>query len=140
MLLPETREREALFKLAIRMGFPIFLLSSVLIFSLLSQYLDDIPSSFIVIGVGVFAIAVYFSFYLIYKGYDERITDPITHMFTREYSMNLFKKEIEKGPYTFVLMSLIIYRILMNSTVLKMEILCSMRRDSGLENFLKRRG
>ena len=107
MLLPEIKEREAQFKLAIRMGFPIFLLSSVLLFSLLSQYLDVIPSSFIIIVVGLFAVAVYFLFYLIYKGYDERITDPITHVFTREYGIELFKKEIQKEKeYTFVLISI----------------------------------
>ncbi len=107
MLLPEIKEREAQFKLAIRMGFPIFLLSSVLLFSLLSQYLDVIPSSFIIIVVGLFAVAVYFLFYLIYKGYDERITDPITHVFTREYGMDLFKKEIQQeSEYTFVLISI----------------------------------
>ncbi|RUM67121.1 MAG: hypothetical protein DSZ03_00165, partial [Sulfurimonas sp.] len=107
MLLPEIKEREAQFKLAIRMGFPIFLLSSVLLFSLLSQYLDVIPSSFIIIVVGLFAVAVYFLFYLIYKGYDERITDPITHVFTREYGMALFKKEIQQEPtYTFILISI----------------------------------
>ncbi len=107
MLLPEIKEREARFKLAIRMGFPIFLLSSVLLFSLLSQYLDVIPSSFVIIVVGLFAVAVYFLFYLIYKGFDERITDPITHVFTREYGIELFKKEIQKEEaYTFVLISI----------------------------------
>ena len=106
MLLPETKEREAQFKLAIRMGFPIFLLSFVIFFSLLSQYLDSIPNSFIVIGVGLFAIAVYYSFYLIYMGKEERITDPVSHMFTREYTIELFKKEMKKGPYTIVLMSI----------------------------------
>ncbi len=107
MLLPEIKEREAQFKLAIRMGFPIFLLASVLIFSLLSQYTDVIPSSFIIIVVGLFAVAVYFLFYLIYRGYDERITDPITHVFTREYGIELFKKEIQKeSHYTFVLISI----------------------------------
>ncbi len=106
MLLPQTKEREAQFKLAVRMGFPIFLLAFVLLFSLLSQYLESIPSSFIVIGVGLFAITVYYSFYLIYKGYDERIIEPITNMFTREYTMDLFKKEIQKSDYTIVLMSI----------------------------------
>ncbi len=107
MLLPETKEREAQFKLAIRMGFPIFLLLAILLFSLLSRYLDTIPYSFAIIGIGTFAVAVYFLFYLIYKGHDERITDPITRMFTREYGINLFKKEIEKeGVYTFVLISI----------------------------------
>jgi EAL domain-containing protein (putative c-di-GMP-specific phosphodiesterase class I)/GGDEF domain-containing protein len=106
MLLPETKEREAQFKLAIRMGFPIFLLSFVLFFSLLSQYLDSIPNSFIVIGIGLFALTVYYSFYLIYRGKEERITDPVSHMFTREYTINLFRKEMKKGPYTIVLMSI----------------------------------
>ncbi len=107
MLLPEIKEREAQFKLAIRMGFPIFLLSSVLLFSLLSQYLDDIPNSFIIIVVGLFGVAVYFLFYLIYRGYDERITDPITHVFTREYGIEFLKKELQKEhEYTFVLISI----------------------------------
>ncbi|MEA2111756.1 MAG: GGDEF domain-containing protein [Campylobacterota bacterium] len=106
MLLPETKEREAQFKLALRMGFPIFLLTSVLLFSLLSQYLDTIPPAFTIIGIGTFAVAVYFSFYLIYKGRDEQITDPTTHMFSREYTIGLFKKELQKGDYTVVLISI----------------------------------
>jgi len=106
MLLPVEKERESRFKLALRMGFPIVLLASILIFSLLSQYLETIPHSFIIIAVGIFAVMVYFIFYLIYQGFEERITDPITHMFTREYAMAMFEKEVRDGPYSLVMITI----------------------------------
>jgi EAL domain-containing protein (putative c-di-GMP-specific phosphodiesterase class I) len=102
----EEIERIQRFKLALRMGIPIFLLTGVLLFSLLSQYLDTIPYKFIIIVVGVLAVSVYFQFYLIYQGFSERITDTITHTFTREYLKKLFDKRRKKSPQTLVLYSL----------------------------------
>lgn len=106
MLLPIEKEREFRFKLALRLGLPIFALASILIFSLLSQYLDHIPGAFIIIAVGLLAILVYFAFYIFYQGYNERITDPITRMFTREYLFEYFEKEIKHGPYTIIMVSI----------------------------------
>ena len=68
----EEIERIQRFKLALRMGIPIFMLASILLFSLLTQYFEHIPSNFIIIIVGLLAIAVYFQFFLIYQGFKER--------------------------------------------------------------------
>ncbi len=105
MLLPEAKEREHRFKLALRMGLPIFSLAVILIFARLSEYFNTIPISFYVVALVVLAVMIYYIFYLIYRGFDERITDPITHTFTREYLMGLFEKSIKKGPYTIILIT-----------------------------------
>ncbi len=102
----EEIERIQRFKLALRMGIPIFMLAGVLLFSLLTQYFEHIPSNFIIIIVGLLAIAVYFQFFLIYQGFKERITDTITHTFTREYFLKLFSIRSKKKPQT-----LLLYRI-----------------------------
>ncbi|MEA3522401.1 MAG: EAL domain-containing protein [Campylobacterota bacterium] len=102
----EKIERVQRFKLALRMGIPIFFLTAVLFFSLLIQYLDSIPYKFIIIVVGLLAVSVYFQFYLIYQGFNERVTDTITHTFTREYFKKLFQKNQKKSPQTLILYSI----------------------------------
>ncbi|MGB5965053.1 MAG: GGDEF domain-containing protein [Sulfurimonadaceae bacterium] len=105
MLLPEEKERALRFKLALRMGLPIFLLFIIILISFFSFGDDTIPVFFIVIAISAFVVMIYYIFYLIYQGQEERITDPITHTFSREYLNNYFKKQIEKGPYTILLVS-----------------------------------
>jgi len=105
MLLPEERERALRFKLALRIGLPIFLLFIIVFISFFSIQQEKIPSYYFVIALSVFAVTVYYIFYLIYRGQEERITDPVTHTFTREYLVSYFKKMIEKGPYTILLVS-----------------------------------
>ncbi len=105
MLLPEKKERENRFKLALRMGLPIFFLGLLSIFSFINQPMERIPSSFYIGATLILAIMIYFFLYMIYKGFDERITDPITHTFTREYLYKLLKKEIQKGSYSILLIS-----------------------------------
>ena len=102
----EEIERIQRFKLALRMGIPIFLLTAVVFFSLLIQYLDFIPYKFIILVVGLFAVSVYFQFYLIYQGFNERITDSITHTFTREYFKKLFEKRKKRDIQTLILYSI----------------------------------
>jgi len=105
MLLPEEKERAQRFKLALRMGLPIFLLFLIILLSFFSFGDGTIPTFFLVIAVSSFAVMIYYIFYLIYRGQEERITDPITHTFSREYLINYFKKQIKKGPYTILLVS-----------------------------------
>lgn len=107
MLFTQEKERSHRFKLALRMGLPIFALASVVSFAKITTYLDTIPPSFFIISIGVLGVMVYFIFYMIYRGMDERITDPITHTFTREYLFSLFKKELMKDkPYTIILITI----------------------------------
>jgi EAL domain-containing protein (putative c-di-GMP-specific phosphodiesterase class I)/GGDEF domain-containing protein len=106
MLLPETKERELRFKLALRMGLPIFFLTGLLAFIGLSDYFESIPLSFYVSALLILAVMVYFLFFLIHASFEERVTDPVSLTFSREYLLNYLKKEIKKGPYTFLLVSL----------------------------------
>lgn len=105
MLLPEEKERALRFRLALRIGLPIFLLFLLILISFFSFGDGAIPVFFLVIAVSSFAVMTYYIFYLIYQGQEERITDPITHTFSREYLNNYFKRQIEKGAYTIFLVS-----------------------------------
>lgn len=107
MLYTEEKERENRFKLALRMGLPIFALAVITTTSVLLRYFHEIPYTFVIIAFGVLGVMVYYLFYLIYQGFDERITDPITHTFTREYFTRIQQKEIEKKPHTFILLSVV---------------------------------
>ena len=106
MILPEKKERENRFKLALRMSLPIFLLGLLPFFTLINRTENGISLSYYISGTFILAVMVYFFLYMIYRGFDERITDPITHTFTREYLYKLLKKEIQKKTYTIVLLSI----------------------------------
>ena len=105
MILPEKKERENRFKLALRMGLPIFFLGILSIFSFENQPAQNIAPSFYFGATLILATMIYFFLYMIYRGFDERITDPITHTFTREYLYKLFKKEIKRKKYSIMLIS-----------------------------------
>lgn len=107
MLFPEEKERENRFKLALRMGLPVFALAVITTTSVLMQYFTHIPSVFVIIAFGVLGVMVYYLFYLIYQGFNERITDPISHAFTREFFMTLMHKELKRKEYTFMLFSVV---------------------------------
>lgn len=107
MLLPEKREREYRFKLALRMVFPIF--SFLFLFLFLTSTLIDanesLQTTFYFISILLFAFSIYFILFLIYKGFDERITEPVSRTFTREYLYKLLKTKT-KSDYTLVLISI----------------------------------
>jgi EAL domain-containing protein (putative c-di-GMP-specific phosphodiesterase class I)/GGDEF domain-containing protein len=105
MLLPEAKEREYRFKLALRMGLPIFALAVIVLYSAFSLELKTIPTSFYVAAAALLAVTIYYIFYLIYQGFEERITDPITHTFTREHLLPIFEKAVRQKPYTIILVS-----------------------------------
>lgn len=107
MWFPEEKERENRFKLALRMGLPVFALAVITMASAMMRYFDQIPSIFIIIAFGVLGVMVYYHFYMIYQGFHERITDPITLAFSREYFTKLMRKELKKKDYTFLLFSVI---------------------------------
>ena len=107
MLYTEEKEREYRFRLALRMGLPVFALAVITTTSVLMRYFSHIPHNFIIIAFGILGVMIYYLFYLIYEGYNERIMDPISHAFTREYFVKLMQKELKKKPYTFMLVSVV---------------------------------
>ena len=106
MLLPHVKEREYRFGLALRMGLPIFILVLILISNTLITTYESLDYSFYIESILLLALSIYFIFFLIYKSFDERITDSVTKTFTREYLYKYLKEEIKKNrDYTFVLIS-----------------------------------
>lgn len=105
MTYTEQKEREHRFALALRMGLPIFFLSSVTLFALLTQSYTTLVS-LIVLSISLLGIMVYFIFYLIYQSTRENITDTITHTFTSEYFLKLFSKALIKDTQTLVMISI----------------------------------
>jgi EAL domain-containing protein (putative c-di-GMP-specific phosphodiesterase class I)/GGDEF domain-containing protein len=107
MLLPELKEREYRFKLALRMGLPIFALIFALISHTLISSYESLDAAFYVESVLLLVFSIYFLFYLIYKGFNVKITDSISKTFSREYLYEYLKKEIQKEKkYTLVLISI----------------------------------
>jgi len=107
MLLPHAKEREYRFKLALRMGLPIFALIIAFISHTLINGYETLQATFYFEAVLLLTFSIYFIFYLIYSGFDVRITDEISKTFTREYLYKYIEKELEKkGDYSLVLISI----------------------------------
>ncbi len=104
MLLPEKKEREYRFRLALRMGLPIFGLILVLVFTTLINNYENLSAAFYIESLLLLFVSVYFILYLIYKGFDVKITDPVSKTFTREYLFDYLKEQIKKHDrYTLIL-------------------------------------
>ncbi len=107
MLLPETKEREYRFKLALRMGLPIFALIIALISNTLIATYESLDSTFYIESILLIAFSIYFIFYIIYSGFDVRITDETSKTFTREFLYKYLKKEMKNNSdYTLILISI----------------------------------
>ena len=107
MLLPQTKEREYRFRLALRMVLPVFALILALIFHTFITSNEVINISFYVESLLVLVISIYFILFLIYKGFDINITDNVTKTFTRQYLYKYIRKEIkENDEYTLLLISI----------------------------------
>ena len=107
MLLPQTKEREYRFRLALRMVLPVFALILALIFHTFITSNEAISISFYAEALLVLVFSIYFILYLIYKGFDINITDSVTKTFTRQYLYEYIKKEIsENENYTLLLISI----------------------------------
>lgn len=107
MLLSETKEREYRFKLALRMGLPIFALIIALVPNTLITTYETLDATFYIELILLIAFSIYFIFYIIYSGFDVRITDEVSKTFTREYLYKYLKKEIKKNSdYTLMLISI----------------------------------
>ena len=107
MLYPKQKERSHRFMLALRTGLPLFLLATILMFTRLSDYFLEIPTGFYISSLFILAVSIYFIFYMIYRGFDEQITDPITHTFTRQKVVSILKNDIKKyDKYSIVLVGI----------------------------------
>jgi len=107
MLLPEIKEREYRFKLALRMGLPIFALVIAFIFHTFISNYGTLNSSMYIEAIALLFVTVYFIFYLIYSGFEVKITDSVTKTFTREYLYKYLIKELQnKKNYTLILVSI----------------------------------
>ncbi len=105
MLLPEIKEREQRFTLALRMGLPIFALVLALISHTLITNYSSLETSFYVESLLLLAISTYFIFYLLYKGADVQIRDFASGAFTREYLEKYISNSLKKyDAYTLVLL------------------------------------
>ncbi len=103
MLLPHTKEREYRFRLALRMGLPIF----ALIFAIFFSTNENISTAFYIELILLLVFSIYFILYIIYKSFDIRITEVVSKTFTREYLYKYLKKEIQKNKdYTLILISI----------------------------------
>ncbi|NOQ30428.1 MAG: EAL domain-containing protein [Helicobacteraceae bacterium] len=102
----QKKERERKFRLSLRAGIPIFALASILTYSLLSQSLEDIPVEFFVIDIGLFAIMIYFFFFLLYRDGYEHINDGVTDLLRREYILNLCSESAKKSEFSMALISI----------------------------------
>jgi len=106
MLLAQTKEREYRFKLALRMGLPIFALIIALVSHTLIENYTTLQPSFYVESLLLLVFSIYFILYLIYNGFDVKITDDVSKTFTREYLFKYLKKELRKNSeYSLILIS-----------------------------------
>ena len=105
MLLPHIKEREYRFKLALRMGLPIFALVLTLISHTFVSTFENLDTIFFIELILVLVFSIYFILYLIYNGFEVKITEAVTKIFTREYLYKYLKKEISKKDYTLILIS-----------------------------------
>ncbi|CAI6148455.1 MAG: hypothetical protein SPLUMA2_SPLUMAMAG2_01041 [uncultured Sulfurimonas sp.] len=107
MLLPQTKEREYRFRLALRMGLPIFGLILALLFHTLLDNYETLQSSFYIEAVLLLVFSIYFILYLIYNGFDVKIIDDVSKTFTREYLFKYLKEKLKKEKeYTLILISI----------------------------------
>ncbi len=107
MLLPHAKEREYRFKLALRMGLPIFALIIAFVSHTLINSYETLQPAFYFEAVLLLIFSIYFIFYLIYNGFTVKITDEISKTFTREYLYKYLQKELEqKDDYSLVLISI----------------------------------
>ena len=107
MLLPQTKEREYRFKLALRIGLPIFALVLALISETLISNYKTLPLSFYLEAIFLLAFSIYFILYIIYSGFNVKITDDVSKTFTREYLYEYLEKEIKnQKEYTLILISI----------------------------------
>ena len=107
MLLAQTKEREYRFRLALRMGLPIFALIVAFVSHTFIGNSETLQVSFYVESLILLVFSIYFFLYLIYNGFNVKITDDVSKTFTREYLFKYLKKELKKrDECTLILISI----------------------------------
>jgi len=107
MLLPQTKEREYRFGLALRMGLPVFALFVIFVIHTFLENSATLDTSFYIESLILLVFSIYFILYLIYSGFNVKITDDVSKTFTREYLFKYIKKEIKrKDDYCLILISI----------------------------------
>ena len=107
MLLSQTKEREYRFKLALRIGLPIFALIVAFILHTLVDNHATLETSFYIESIVLLVFSIYFILHLINHGFTVKITDGVSKAFTREYFYNYISKELTKDDdYTLILISI----------------------------------
>ena len=107
MLLPEIKEREYRFALALRIGLPIFALIFALVSHTLITNYNSLEPSFYVESLLLLAFSIYFILYIIYNGFNVKIRDDVSGAFSREYIYKYLRKELkENREYTLMLISI----------------------------------
>lgn len=105
MTYTEKKERSHRFILALRMGLPIFLMSIIALYALFSQPYSTV-ASLIILALLLFAMAVYFLFFLINQSSYEHITESITYTFTPEYFFAVFQDWTKNKIGTLAMISI----------------------------------
>lgn len=106
-MLPQKKEREYRFKLALRMVLPIFALVIALVIHTFITSSKAVTTSFYIESLLILLFSTYFIFYLIYKGFDNKITDNISKIFTRDHLYRYLEKEINNAKdYTLIFFSI----------------------------------
>lgn len=105
MTYTEKKERSYRFILALRMSLPIFLMSIIALYALFSQPYSTL-TSLIVLALLLFAMAVYFLFFLINQSSYENITESKTSTFTSEYFFTRFDDWSKGEIGTLVMISI----------------------------------
>ncbi len=93
MLYSESKERENRFKISLKIGFP-FLILALILFYIFKISSNDIES--FVLSVILIPIYIYYIFYLIYRGFNSTLIDPITKAFTRKEILEKIKNSQNK--------------------------------------------
>lgn len=107
MTLPQTKEREYRFKLALRMVLPIFTLIIAFIINSLISTNEQLTYIFYIELTLILFFSIYFIFYLIYNGFDTKITNSVSKVFSKEYLYNYLEKEIKNSKeYSLLLISI----------------------------------
>lgn len=88
------------------MGLPIFGLILALLIHTFLENSQTLQASFYVESLILFVFSIYFILYLVYNGFNVKITDDVSKTFTREYLFSYIKEKLKKEKdYTLILIS-----------------------------------